>query len=164
MLKLTKTDFRIMKCLLSNPRMEIAETARQISVSSKTAGYRLAKMKENRIVMFNVGTDPIKMKGFIRFGMFVRLNSKRSQRTLRFIQEVLDNHFVIALPMIRQEELMNFQLVASSIFEIDPALEKLESLEGVNNVEVFIPRRARIHQDWIMREIDERVNDNTENN
>lgn len=101
--------------------------ARQLSVSSKTAGYRLAKMKENRIIMFNVGTDPIKMKGFIRFGMFVRLNSKASQKTTRLIQEVLDNHFVIALPMIHQEDLMNFQLVVSSIFEIDPALEKIES-------------------------------------
>jgi DNA-binding Lrp family transcriptional regulator len=144
--------------------MEIAEMARQISKSSKTAGYRLAKMKENRIVMFNVRTDPIKMKGFIRFGMFVRLNSKGSQRTIRLIQEVLDNHFVIALPTIHQEELMNFQLVASSIFEIDPALEKIETLDGINNVEVFIPQRAGMHQDWIMREIDERVNDNTENN
>jgi Lrp/AsnC family transcriptional regulator, leucine-responsive regulatory protein len=161
-LKLSKTDFRIMKCLLSNTRMEIAEMARQLSISSKTAGYRLAKMKENRIIMFNVGTDPIKMKGFIRFGMFVRLNSKASQKTTRLIQEVLDNHFVIALPMIHQEDLMNFQLVVSSIFEIDPALEKIESLDGVNNVGVFIPQRARMHQDWIMREIDERVNDNAE--
>jgi DNA-binding Lrp family transcriptional regulator len=144
--------------------MEIAEMARQISKSSKTAGYRLAKMKENRIVMFNVRTDPIKMKGFMRFGMFIRLNSKGSQRTIRLIQEVLDNHFVIALPTIHQEELMNFQLVASSIFEIDPALEKIETLDGINNVEVFIPQRAGMHQDWIKREIDERVNDNTENN
>ena len=94
--------------------------------------------------------------------MFVRLNSKASQKTTRLIQEVLDNHFVIALPMIHQEDLMNFQLVVSSIFEIDPALEKIESLDGVNNVGVFIPQRARMHQDWIMREIDERVNDNAE--
>lgn len=162
-LKLTRTDFRIMKCLLSDPRMEISDIARQISVSSKTVGHRLARIKENRIVMFNVGTDPVKMKGYIRFGMLVRLNAKASQKTIRHIQEVLDDHFVIALPMIHQEDVMNFQLVVSSIFKIDPALEKVESLDGVKNAEVFIPQKARMHQDWIIREIDERVYDNNKN-
>lgn len=159
-LKLTKTDFRIMKCLLSNPRMEISDIARRISVSSKPAGDRLARMKENRIVMFNVGTDPVKMKGYIMFGMLVRLNTKASQKTLRLIQEVLDDHFVIALPMIHQEDVMNFQLVVNSIFEIDPALEKIESLDGIKSAEAFIPLRARLRQDWIIREIADRVNAN----
>lgn len=158
-LKLTKTDFRIMKCLLSDPKMEISEIAKRISVSSKTAGDRLARMKKNSIVKFNVGTDPIRMKGYIRFSMLVGLNAKASQKTSRQIQEVLDDHFVIALPMIHQEDVMNFQLVVSSIFEIDPALEKIESLDGVKSADVFIPLRARLHQDWIIKDIDERVDD-----
>jgi DNA-binding Lrp family transcriptional regulator len=132
-LKLTKTDFKIMKCLLSNPRMEISEIARQISVSSNTAGDRLAKMKDNRIMIFNVGTDPVKMKGYIRFIMFVRLNTIASQKTIGQLQEILDDHFVIALPSIHQEDVMNFQLVVNSIFEIDTALEKIEFLEGVES-------------------------------
>jgi hypothetical protein len=60
--------------------------------------------------------------------------------------------------MIHQENVTSFQLVVDSIFEIDPALKKVESLDGVHSVEVFIPQRGRIHQDWILREIDERVN------
>ena len=75
-LKLRKTDFRILKCLLTNPRLEISEIARQISVSSKTVGDRLAKLKENRIVIFNVATDPLQMKGYIRCGMLVRLEDE----------------------------------------------------------------------------------------
>ncbi len=156
--KLTRTDFKMMKCLLSDSRMEISEIAKQISMSSKTAGNRLAKMKENRIVMFNVGTDPIKMKGYIRFSMIVILNTKSAKITPRKIQEVLDDHFVIACPMMHQEDLMNFQLVVSSIFEIDTGLEKIESIEGVKSVEVFIPQKGKIHQDWILREIDNRIN------
>ncbi|MGG6460135.1 MAG: winged helix-turn-helix domain-containing protein [Candidatus Eiseniibacteriota bacterium] len=78
--RLRRTDFKIIKCLLSDPRMEISEIAKQISVSSKTVGDRLAKLKENKIVMFNVATDPANMKGYIRFGMFVRLNTKASQK------------------------------------------------------------------------------------
>ncbi len=53
---------------------------------------------------------------------------------------------------------MNFQLVVSSIFEIDTGLEKIESLEEVKSVEVFTPQKGKIHQDWILREIDNRIN------
>jgi DNA-binding Lrp family transcriptional regulator len=155
-LKLRKTDFRILKCLLTDTRMEISEIARQVSVSSKTAGDRLAKLKENRIVIFNVATDPLNLKGYIRCGMLVRLENETSQKVLRLVQEVLENQFVIALPMIHQANVMSFQLVVNSIFELDPALKKVESLDGVKSAEVFIPQKGRLHQDWILREIDER--------
>src|SRR5690349_21331901 len=97
------------------------------------------------------------MKGYIRCGMLVRLESEASQKTLRLVQEVLEKQFIIALPMIHQADVMSFQLVVNSIFELDPALKKVESLAGVRSAEVFVPQRARIHQDWILREIDERV-------
>lgn len=156
-LRLRKTDFSILRCLLTETRMEISEIAKRISVSSKTAGDRLAKLKENRLVVFNVATDPFAMKGYIRCGMLVRLENEASQKTLRLVQEVLEKQFIIALPMIHQANIMSFQLVANTIFELDPALKKVESLDGVKSAEVFIPQRARLHQDWILKEIDERV-------
>jgi len=158
-LKLKKTDFRILRCLLADARMEISKIAKQVSVSSKTAGDRLAKLKDNRIVIFNVATDPLNMKGYIRCGILVRLENNTSQKTLRLVQEVLENQFIIALPMIHQENVMSFQLVVNSIFELDPALKEVEILEGVKSAEVFIPRRGTLHQDWILREIDERIKD-----
>ena len=156
-LKLRNTDFRILRCLLTDTRMEISEIARQISVSSKTAGDRLAKLRENRLVIFNVATDPLKMKGYIRCGMLVRLVNEASQKTLRLVQGVLENQFIIALPMIHQADVMSFQLVVNSIFELDPALKKVESLAGVKSAEVFVPQKGMVHQDWMIREIDERV-------
>jgi DNA-binding Lrp family transcriptional regulator len=157
-LKLTKTDFKIMKCLLLNARMEISEIANRISVSSKTVGIRLSKMKENRIVTFIVATDPLRMKGYIRFGMLISIDKQTPRKTIRQVQEELEEHFVIAVPMIQQEDIMNFQLVGSSIFEIDPARKKIESFDGIKRVEVFIPHRGGMQQDWIMREIDSRLN------
>ena len=156
-LKLKKTDFRILKCLLADTRMEISEIARRISVSSKTAGDRLTKLKDNRIVIFNVATDPLNMKGYIRCGMLVRLEKGATQQTLRLVQDVLENQVIIALPMIHQDNVMSFQLVVSSIFDLDPTLKKIESLDGVRSAEVFIPQRGRMHQDWIIREIDQIV-------
>jgi DNA-binding Lrp family transcriptional regulator len=156
-LKLKKTDFRILKCLLADTRMEVSEIARRISVSSKTAGDRLTKLKDNRIVIFNVATDPLNMKGYIRCGMLVRLEKGATQQTLRLVQDVLENQVIIALPMIHQDNVMSFQLVVSSIFDLDPTLKKIESLDGVRSAEVFIPQRGRMHQDWIIREIDQIV-------
>jgi DNA-binding MarR family transcriptional regulator len=40
----TYTDFKIMRCLLDNPRMEILDIAEKISMSSKTVARRLDKM------------------------------------------------------------------------------------------------------------------------
>lgn len=156
-LKLRKTDFGILRCLLTDARMEISEIAKRVSVSTKTASDRLSKLKENRIVIFNVATDPINMKGYIRCGMLVRLENNATEKTLRLVQDVLENQFTIALPMIHQENVMSFQLVVNSIFELDPVLWKVETLEGVKSAEIFIPRQGTLHLDWILREIDERI-------
>jgi DNA-binding Lrp family transcriptional regulator len=156
-LKLRKTDFGILRCLLNDARMEISEIAKRVSVSTKTAGDRLSKLKENRIIIFNVATDPVNMKGYIRCGMLVRLENNATEKTLRLVQEVLENQFTIALPMIHQENVMSFQLVVNSIFELDPVLWKVETLEGVKSAEIFIPRQGTLHRDWILREIDERI-------
>jgi hypothetical protein len=59
--------------------------------------------------------------------------------------------------MIHHDNVMSFQLVVNSIFDLDPAIRRIESLDGVMSAEVFVPQRARMHQDWIIREIDERV-------
>ncbi|MGA7370613.1 MAG: AsnC family transcriptional regulator [Nitrososphaeraceae archaeon] len=156
-LKLRRTDFMIMRCLLGNARMEVSDIAKRISTSPKSVSNRLAKMKENRLMMFNVATDPLKMNGYIRFGMVIWLERK-DQKTIRRIQEILDRCFAIVLPMINQEEVINYQIVVNSIFDIDSALSEIRSLDAVKAAEVFIPYKAKIHQDWILWEIDKRIN------
>jgi DNA-binding Lrp family transcriptional regulator len=155
--ELQETDFKILRCLTSDPRMAISEMAKRISVSSKTVGKRLARMKEDRILNIIVNTDPAKMPGYIVFGMIIRFDMKNYQKSISRIQEELDKNFVIAFPRIIQKDIAFYQLVARSIFEIDPALKKVEALEGIRGAEVFIPFRAEIYQDWILKEIDNRV-------
>jgi hypothetical protein len=69
----------------------------------------------------------------------------------------LDKNFVIAFPRIIQKDIAFYQLVVRSIFEIDPALKKVEALKEIRGAEVFIPFRAQIYQDWILKEIDNRL-------
>ena len=155
--KLRETDYNILKCLISNPRMKISEIARRISLSSKTVSSRLEKMKENKMLHFIVWTDPTRMQGYIRFAMLIRIERKEgSQKSIRHIQEELDKNFVIAFPMIIQEDIMIWQLVARNIFEIDPALKKIDLLGAVKRADVYIPFRVQHYTDWVLREIDSR--------
>lgn len=155
--KLRETDYKMLKCLISNPRIEISEIARRISVSSKTVSSRLEKMKENNMLHFIVRTDPASMQGYVRFAMFIRMERKGSQKLIRQIQEELEKNFVIAFPMIIQEDVTSWQLVARNIFEIDSALKKIELLRGVEGADVFIPFRREHYIDWMLREIDSRI-------
>lgn len=149
---LLETDFKILKCLISNPRMEISEIARKTSASSKTVSSRLEKMKENKILHFIVRTGPARMQGYVRFAMLIRMDRKGSQKSIRQIQEELEKDFVIAFPVIIQEGVTVWQLVARNVFEVDSALKKIELLEGVEGVNVYIPFRVE-HYPFDMGEI-----------
>ena len=155
-LNLRKTDFKIIKCLISYPRMPIYEISKRVSCSSKTVGKRLANMKENRILTFIVATDPLKMKGYLRFGMFIQLHKNHHHKTLRIIQDTLERNFVVALPMIYYKDLIDYQIITRNIFEIDQTIEEIHSFDEVRSVESFIPRKAMIKRDWILSEIDKK--------
>ena len=62
----TYTDFKIMRCLLASPRMEISDIAEEISMSSKTVSRRLGKMIENRVLDFTVHLQPYGYTGIHR--------------------------------------------------------------------------------------------------
>jgi DNA-binding Lrp family transcriptional regulator len=156
-LKLRKTDFMIIKCLLHEPRMEVSEIAKRISMSAKTVTNRLTKMKNDRIIVFNVATDPLKMKSHIRYSMFIRLR-KKDRKVIIQVQEIMEKYSMIALHMINYNDLVIYQLIVSSVFDIDFALKRIESIVGVDRVEAFVPFRAKMHQYWIINEIDKKIN------
>jgi hypothetical protein len=87
-----------------------------------------------------------------------RIDNDDYQKLIMLIREVLESNFVIVVPGNHQQVVINFQLVARSIFEIDPALKRIESLKGVVGADMYIPYCARIHQERILREIDNKLN------
>ena len=50
-IKIQSSDLVIMKRLLSDPRMAVEDIAKETSLSSKTVGRRLEKMRENHITL-----------------------------------------------------------------------------------------------------------------
>lgn len=50
-----------------------------------------------------------------------------------------------------------FVLFGQNVFMIDFILSKVDSFEGVKNADVFILTKWQYYDDWIIREIDERL-------
>ena len=51
------SDLKIIKCLLSNARMEIADIAKESSISPRTATRRIEKLTQNHMLDFRIIRD-----------------------------------------------------------------------------------------------------------
>jgi DNA-binding Lrp family transcriptional regulator len=158
--KLRETDLKILRCVIENPRMEITKIADKVSVSSKTVGARLERMKETHIVEFIAITDPTKMGTYINFAILLRSASKIDikQTIFKDVQRELEKHFLMMRLVMQQDNMVTFALVAKSIFDIDPVIKKIKSMRGLEGIEVIIPSKITIYQDWTIKEIDRLIN------
>ena len=127
-----------------------------MSCSLKTESKRLANIKKKSIRIFFVATDPLKMTGYLRIGIFIQLNKNFHHKTLRIIQETLERNLVVALPMMYYIDLIDYQIITQNIFEIEPDNRRDSFIDEVKSVESFIPRKAMIKRDWILSEIDKK--------
>jgi hypothetical protein len=55
------------------------------------------------------------------------------------------------------DDLLIFVLFGENIFMIDFILSTVDSFEGVRNADVYILTKWQYYDDWIIREIDERL-------
>ena len=56
-MKIYSSDLKIMKCLLSDPRMLIEDIGKATSLSPKTVARRLEKMRKNCVLQFSIVTN-----------------------------------------------------------------------------------------------------------
>jgi DNA-binding Lrp family transcriptional regulator len=70
----TPTDLKIMRCLVLNPKIGVADIARLASVSARTGNRILNKLKDDGVVRFSVICNPAAMKGLVVFGLLIYVN------------------------------------------------------------------------------------------
>jgi DNA-binding Lrp family transcriptional regulator len=106
-MRITISDFKIIKCLLSNARMEIADIANDASISSKTVARRIDKLREGRILEFSILRDMSSMQlvGFIEFAVVIHINKSFHQYVLKRIYRELQEHLVFT-PIENQSEVI----------------------------------------------------------
>ena len=69
---LSSTDLKILRCLILNPQIGIADICDTVNVSPRTANRILNKLKDQRVVRFSVICDPKAMKGLVVFGLLIQ--------------------------------------------------------------------------------------------
>lgn len=164
------SDLEIMKCLLSDPRMTVEDTAKENSLSTKTVARRLEKMREKHILQFTILTDVSSMQltGFIEFVVLIRVNASYHQNVVQRIYNEMQEYLFHPLDDLLlypfnysigyRKELVIASFCCANISTVDSILRRLESYDGVNKVESKTATgETKIYQDWLKSEIDKRI-------
>ncbi len=156
--KLTETDYTLMKQLIKNPRMELGDIAVATAISPKTVRKRLDKMVRNHVLEFSIQPNPDAMKGYIVFFLDVRVKDGRiHQKVLQRIYEELHEHFMLSGDISNQEDSIGLLLGSEDAIGIESVRSRIESLDGVQQANAFLPIRLACPQEWILKAIDRKI-------
>ena len=152
---LTMTDYHIIKQLVQNPRMEISEIGKAISISVKTVRRLLDKMQNNHILEFTILPNPHAMKGQITYFLEVKVESSRLYRAVvENIFSELHNHIILSSILHDQVERIGLILASEDVFKIEFIRSQIESFNGVKEANVFLPTKIEYNQDSIVKSIE----------
>ncbi|MGB5089715.1 MAG: AsnC family transcriptional regulator [Nitrososphaeraceae archaeon] len=154
----SETDLRIIKCLLlSGARTEISEIARKVRISEKTTTRRLNKMKDGNLLEFSIQCDPASMIGYVQFTILISVEKSHYRSVYEHMYMEFQENVLYHPSTIDPDDVLIFVLFGENVFMIDFILSKVDSFEGVKNADVFILTKWQYYDDWIIREIDERL-------
>jgi len=155
---LSETDLRIIKCLLlSGARMEISEIAKEVGISEKTSTRRLNRMKEGHLLDFSVQCRPAAMIGYIQFAIPIIVAKSHYRSVFERMYSEYQANILYTPSVIDPENRLTFVLFGENVFEVDSVLAKVDSFEGVRSADLYILIKWQYYDDWIIREIDERL-------
>jgi DNA-binding Lrp family transcriptional regulator len=156
--RIHSSDLEVMKYLLSNSRMQIDDIAKESSLSSKTVKRRLEVMKENHILQFSVATNlsSMQLTGYVEFIVLINIDMYHHKEILERIYREMQEYLLI-IPNRYQKELIFAVFFCANIPTVNSILTRLESYEGVKEVEHFITINRVYYQDWLKREVDKRI-------
>jgi DNA-binding Lrp family transcriptional regulator len=157
--KLTQTDYIIMKQLIKNPRLEIGDIAAATAITPKTVRRRLDKMTRNHVLEFSILPNPDAMKGYVFFFLDVRIKNRgHHQHVLQRIYEELHEHFMpLSSDMSNQEDSIGLLLGSEDAIGIESIRSRIESLDGVEQANAFLPIKLACPQEWIVKAIDKNL-------
>jgi len=154
-MKIHTSDLKIIKCLLSNPRMQIENIAKETSLSSKTITRWFEKMKKNHIVQFTIMRDmsSLHLIGYIEFALIINVNKHLYQGVLETIYHEMAE-YILFIPNIYHNNIIFAVLFCANIPMLDLIVTRIQTYKGVEKIELFITTKLAFYQDWLKKEID----------
>jgi DNA-binding Lrp family transcriptional regulator len=158
----TYIDFKIMRCLLDNPRMEISDIAEKISMSSKTVARRLEKLIENHVLDFTIQFNFTAIRGYIVSVVSANIEKGSYRKVLERSYVDLKDSFCVYSPMLSEQDVNYWLFFSKDVFALDSIVKRIESYPGVREVDVFIPISIEYHKEAIIKEIERKLVDKRE--
>jgi DNA-binding Lrp family transcriptional regulator len=158
----TYVDFKIMRCLLDNPKMEISDIAEKISMSSKTVARRLEKMIGNEVLDFTIQINFTAIGGYIVSVVSASLEKGAHTKVLERSYADLEDSFFVYSPMLSQQDVIYWLFFSKDVFALDSVVKRIESYGGVKKVDVLIPINIEYHKDILVKEIERKLVDKRE--
>lgn len=168
---LSSTDLKILRCLILNPQIGIADICNTVAISARTANRILNKLKDDRVVTFSVICDPKAMKGLVVFGLLIYLNQEGgvwieeqkknkkpySHKILERLYSEFPEYPFLRSPLISHDNIIVLSVYGNDIFAIDSMFKRVLSFEEVNKAELYVFTTIKYHKEWILREIDNKL-------
>ena len=170
----THTDLRVVKCLVSNPSIGVADLANLVSISTRTTNRILNKLRDYGMVRFSVICDPAAMKGFVVFGLLIYVNDDdEKETTVRGRQERMkkpNSHKIVERlysefpeypflrsPLISHDNIIIASVYGNDVFAIDSMYKKILSFEEVKKAELYVFTKIKYYKESIVSEINHRL-------
>jgi DNA-binding Lrp family transcriptional regulator len=156
--KLSETDLRIIKCLLlSGARMEMSDIAKELGISENTTTRRIDRMKEGRLLDFSLQCDPAAMIGYILYAITIFVVKSNFRKVNERMYSEFQENILYVPSVIDPDDRLTYVLFAENVFTVDSVLARVDSFEGVKSADVYILIKWQYYDNWIVREINERL-------
>lgn len=143
---LTKTDIEIIDILLKNPRLKIEEIAKKSGFSTKTITRSLEKLQNDEAIQFTLIYNPKNMGEFIPFAILVGVNAD-IKKTLSKLTNVFSESF-LQKPFVHMNQIVLF-MYTDNVYKMDDLARKVQDIEGIQSVDLFMPKSITFPQKWV---------------
>ncbi|MGI0046158.1 MAG: AsnC family transcriptional regulator [Nitrosotalea sp.] len=148
---LTKTDIWIIDILLNEPRLKIEEIAKISGFSTKTVARSLDKLQNDEAIQFTLIYNPKRMGKYIPFTILVSVDCD-VKTTLSKLEKKFENYF-LQKPFVHLDKIVVF-LYSDDIYKIDELSQKVHEIDGIQSVDLFIPKEINFPQKWVKNTIE----------
>ncbi len=148
---LTKTDIVIIDILLRDPRMKIEEIARISGFSTKTVARSLDKLQNDEAIQFTLIYNPRGMGEYIPFAILVSVN-RDIRKTLSELEKKFAESF-LQKPFVHLDKIVLF-FYSYNIYKIDEISQSVHEVNGIQSVDLFIPKQINFPQNWVRNTIE----------
>jgi DNA-binding Lrp family transcriptional regulator len=137
--------------------VEISQIAKQLGISEKTTTRRLERMKEGHLLEFSIQCDPASMIGYVQFAILINVEKAHYRNVREHMYTEFQENILYQPSIIDPNDSLIFVLFGENVFKVDSVLAKVDSFEGVRSADMYLLVKWQYYDDWIIREIDERL-------